>query len=173
MFVDVSNVPFQGFWHMQMHPGTENQNWDVHKILETYRFIGLYGQPENWKNKRASAFIRNFLSAMRVNDIVAIRKGNKLIALTQVIGGAYDIRKDRSFYTTEKESPLVDWITYRRPVKILDMMREEMKAGLKFPEWQETLTRCTEGTPSTQIVKEWFKKVQEALKAKGERIVLV
>ncbi|WP_104696187.1 hypothetical protein [Helicobacter salomonis] len=170
MFVDVSSAPF---WHMQMHPGTENQNWDVHKILETYRFIGLYGQPENWKNKRASAFIRNFLSAMRVNDIVAIRKGNKLIALTQVIGTAYDIRKDRSLCMIEKEDDLVSWITYRRPVKILDMTCEEMKAGLEFPEWQDTLTKCTEGALTTQIIMGWYEKVGEALKAKGERVILV
>ena len=31
---------------------------------------------------------------MKVNDIVAIKNGGKLIALVQVIGGAYEVNDD-------------------------------------------------------------------------------
>ncbi|BDR28121.1 hypothetical protein [Helicobacter suis] len=162
------------FWHMQMHPGgTPGQLWKEREILEKYSFIGLHGLTENWKNKRAFVFIRDFLNAMRVNDIVAVRKGNKLIALTQVIGTAYDIRKDRSLCMVEKEDDLVSWITYRRPVKILDIIHEEMKVGLKPPRLQDTLTKCTADAPISQIITAWYEKVQDSLKAKGKEIVLV
>ena len=33
---------------------------------------------------------------MKVNDIVAIKNGGKLIALVQVIGGAYEVNDDES-----------------------------------------------------------------------------
>ena len=48
---------------------------------------------------------------MEVNDIVAIKNGGKLIALVQVIGGAYEVNDDSSE---------TDWIVFRRPILILD-----------------------------------------------------
>ena len=42
---------------------------------------------------------------MKVNDIVAIKNGGKLIALVQVIGGAYEVNDDESE---------TDWIVFRR-----------------------------------------------------------
>ena len=47
---------------------------------------------------------------MEVNDIVAIKNGGKLIALVQVIGGAYEVNDDSSE---------TDWIVFRRPIRIL------------------------------------------------------
>ncbi len=85
----------------------------MRQILEKYGFIGL----ADWEENKGQ--IRDFLEVMRVNDIVAIKHGQQLVALAQVIGGAYNI--DRAFC---EEDPLVDWIHYRRPVKILDWAKE-------------------------------------------------
>ncbi len=107
---------------------------------------------------------------MRVNDIVAIKHGQQLVALAQVIGGAYNIHKDPGLRVSEEEDPLVDWIHYRRPVKILDWAKE----GQTIPQGRGTLNKCVSlGTKTSQIIMGWYEKVQEALKAKGERVVLV
>ncbi|GAA6858186.1 hypothetical protein CHC121_13120 [Helicobacter pylori] len=44
MVVDVSSIPFQEFWHMQIHQQHLQVRWDVHdvhQILEECHFIGL------------------------------------------------------------------------------------------------------------------------------------
>ncbi|MCQ2728469.1 pyruvate kinase, partial [Helicobacter pylori] len=85
MVVDVSSIPFQEFWHMQIHQQHLQVRWDVHdvcQILEEYHFIGL----ADWEESKGQ--IRDFLEVMRVNDIVAIKHGQQLVALAQVIGGA-------------------------------------------------------------------------------------
>ncbi|GAA9657510.1 hypothetical protein HpHCM49_15530 [Helicobacter pylori] len=110
MVVDVSSIPFQEFWHMQIHQQHLQVRWDVHdvhQILEEYHFIGL----ADWEESKGQ--IRDFLEVMRVNDIVAIKHGQQLVALAQVIGGAYNIHKDRALCVSEEEDPLVDWIHYR------------------------------------------------------------
>ncbi len=167
MVVDVSSIPFQEFWHMQIHQQHLQVRWDVHdvcQILEEYHFIGL----ADWEESKGQ--IRDFLEVMRVNDIVAIKHGQQLVALVQVIGGAYNIHKDRALCVSEGEDPLVDWIHYRRPVKILDWAKE----GQTIPQGRGTLNKCVSpGIETSQIIMGWYEKVQEALKAKGERVVLV
>ncbi len=163
MVIDVSSIPFQEFWHMQIYQQHQQVRSDVHdvrQILEKYGFIDL----AHWKENKGQ--IRDFLEVMRVNDIVAIKHGQQLVALAQVIGGAYSII-DRAF---SEEDPLVDWIHYRRPVKILDWAKE----GQKIPQGRGTLNKCVSpGAETSQIIMGWYEKVQEALKAKGERVVLV
>ncbi|MGL2877124.1 pyruvate kinase [Helicobacter pylori] len=165
MIIDVSSIPFQEFWHMQIHQQHMQQTWsvlEVRQILEKYSFIGL----ADWEEDKGQ--IRDFLEVMRVNDIVAIKHGQQLVALAQVIGGAYNIHKDRAL--CEEEDSLVDWIHYRRPVKILDWAKE----GQKIPQGRGTLNKCiSPGAETSQIILGWYEKVQEALKAKGERVVLV
>ncbi|WP_104625396.1 pyruvate kinase [Helicobacter felis] len=167
MFIDVSNVPFQEFWHMQIHQQHMQVKWDVvdvRQILEKYSFIGL----ADWKEGEEQ--IRNFLEVMRVNDVVAIKHGQQLVALTQVIGGAYDIRKDRALCFSEEKNPSVDWMHYRRPVKILDWASE----GQTIPQGRGTLNKCiSPGAETSQIIMRWYEKVEESLKAKGQRVVLV
>ncbi len=162
MVIDISSIPFQEFWHMQIHQQHQQERWDVHdvrQILEKYHFIGL----AHWEEGKGQ--IRDFLEVMRVNDIVAIKHGQQLVALAQVIGGAYNI--DRAF---SEEDPLVDWIHYRRPVKILDWAKE----GQKIPQGRGTLNKCVSpGAETSQIIMGWYEKVEKALKAKGERVVLV
>ncbi|GAA7294333.1 hypothetical protein HpM024_13530 [Helicobacter pylori] len=150
MVVDVSSIPFQEFWHMQIHQQHLQVRWDVHdvcQILEEYHFIGL----ADWEESKG-------------------QNGQQLVALAQVIGGAYNIHKDRALCVSEEEDPLVDWIHYRRPVKILDWAKE----GQTIPQGRGTLNKCVSpGTETSQIIMGWYEKVQEALKAKGERVVLV
>ncbi|WQY47985.1 pyruvate kinase [Helicobacter pylori] len=159
-------VDVQKFWHMQIHQQHQQERCDVHdvhQILEKYHFIGL----ADWEDSKGQ--IRNFLEVMRVNDIVAIKHGKQLVALAQVIGEAYNIHKDRALCVSE-EDPLVDWIHYRRPVKILDWAKE----GQTIPQGRGTLNKCVSPRAETsQIIMGWYEKVQEALKAKGERVVLV
>ncbi len=169
MVVDVSSIPSQKlkFWHMQIHQQHMQVRWDVHdvrQILEEYHFIGL----ADWEEGKGQ--IRNFLEVMRVNDIVAIKHGKQLVALAQVIGVAYNIHKDPGLRVSEEEDPLVDWIHYRRPVKILDWAKE----GQTIPQGRGTLNKCVSPeTETSKIIIGWYEKVQEALKAKGERVVLV
>ncbi len=160
MIIDISSIQF---WHMQIHQQHQQVRCDVHdvhQILEKYHFIGL----ADWEEGKGQ--IRDFLEVMRVNDIVAIKHRQQLVALAQVIGRAYNI--DRAL--CEKEDPLVDWIHYRRPVKILDWAKE----GQKIPQGRGTLNKCVSpGAETSQIIMGWYEKVQKALKAKGERVVLV
>ncbi len=158
MVVDVSSIPSQTFWHMQIHQQHMQVRWDVHnvyRILEEYHFIGL----ADWEEGKGQ--IRNFLEVMRVNDIVAIKHGQQLVALAQVIDGAYNIHKDRELCVSE-EDPLVNWIHYRRPVKILDWAKE----GQTIPQGRGTLNKCVNPeTKTSKIIMGWYKKVQEALKS--------
>ncbi|WP_285758177.1 pyruvate kinase [Helicobacter heilmannii] len=137
---------------MQLSQQHMQEAWsvlDVRQILEKYSFIGL----TDWSEGEEQ--IRDFLEVMRVNDIVAIKHGQQLVALTQVIGGAYDINQDRSLPIAEKEDPLVDWMHYRRPIKILDWAK-----GQTIPHTQRTLTKCKdENKPTNRIIKGWYEKV--------------
>ena len=92
---------------MQMHPDDQSFSEVLHSILENKKIIGFrkMGWRTGWKK-------RTFFNRMKVNDIVAIKNGGKLIALVQVIGGAYEVNDD-----DESET---DWIVFRRPIRVLD-----------------------------------------------------
>ena len=88
---------------------------------------------------------------MKVNDIVAIKNGGKLIALVQVIGGAYEVNDDESE---------TDWIVFRRPIRVLDWDIW----GKTLPQPRKTLVICSsENAETTKIIKEWHEKVNEVL----------
>ena len=78
------------YWHMQMHP-TSQIDWaqkHLDWVLEHRQFIGL----GEWAGGEAE--IHTFKNEMEVNDIVAIKRGQELVALVQVIGGAYFVPRD-------------------------------------------------------------------------------
>ena len=77
----------------------------LHSILENKKIIGL----GKWAGGQVEK--EDFFNRMKVNDIVAIKNGGKLIALVQVIGGAYEVNDDESE---------TDWIVFRRPIRVLD-----------------------------------------------------
>lgn len=136
------------FWHMQMHPTdeiefSENIDW----ILEHKKIIGL-GQ---WKDGEEQ--ISTFINQIKVNDIVAVKRGSELIALVQVTGGAYKV--------TDDINPETRWIINRRPIRVLDWAIEPKK--LKQP--RGTLNRCAnDDVETTQTIKQWYKDVMKSFK---------
>ena len=84
--------------------------------------------------------------------MVAIKNGAKLIALVQVIGGAYKVVGDGS---------KIGWIQHRRPVRLLDWELENKK----LPQPRGTLEKCVNDDAQTsQIIREWHKRVIESFK---------
>ena len=70
------------YWHMQMHPDDKSfAEVHIYSILESKKIIGL----GEWND--GESIISSFKNDVKVNDIVAIKNGAKLIALVQVIGG--------------------------------------------------------------------------------------
>ena len=135
------------YWHMQMHPNDKSfADKNVYSILEQQKIIGLGDWPGG------QAVIAEFQNEMEVNDVVAIKNGSKLIALVQVIGGAYCVDKDTS---------KTDWIVHRRPIRLLDWELEE-KA---LPQPRGTLDKCVdENASTTKIITEWHERVMESFK---------
>jgi hypothetical protein len=138
------------YWHMQMHPNDKSfADEHVYSILEHKRIIGL----GNWEEGRA--VIAAFQDEMKVNDVVAIKNGAKLIALVQVIGGAYHVDNDG----TE-----IGWIEYRRPIRMLDWELDEKT----LPQPRGTLEKCVnKNAPTTQIISEWHGRVVESFKKRN------
>lgn len=138
------------FWHMQMFPGEAAGFAEkVPYILQHYQFIGL----GDWEEKKHQ--IPDFCERMKVNDVVAIKNGSRLVALVQVIGGVYEVSDDPSE---------VGWIVYRRPIRVLDWAIDE-----KFlPHPRGTLNICeSEEAKTTEIIKDWYENVVRSFKLRG------
>lgn len=137
------------YWHMQMHPNEISfSNKKVFSILEHKKIIGL-GEWEKGESK-----ISTFINDMKVNDIVAIKNGAKLIALVQVIGGAYAVDDDSSE---------TGWIENRRPIRVLDWDIWDKT----LPQPRGTLEKCVNDVETTKIIKEWHKRVLTVLEKRG------
>ena len=136
------------YWHMQIHPDDEKFSKKyLYKILEHKKIIGL----GDWE--RGGKVIQKFKEEMQVNDIVAIKDGSILIALVQVIGGAYKIVDD--------DNKMTNWIAYRRPIRVLDWEIEDKT----LPQPRGTLTKCvSQNAPTTKIIKDWHKRVEKSFK---------
>lgn len=134
------------YWHIQIHPDDRSfADEMVYSLLEHKKIIGLGQWPEG------ETVINDFKTRMKVNDIVAVRTGQQLIALVQVIGGAYEVTEDPSD---------IGWIVHRRPVRILDWMLE--KTEFSYP--RGTLKICLdENADATKTIKGWHKKVEKSL----------
>ena len=138
------------YWHMQMHPDDPSfSKENLYPILENKKIIGL----GDWVDGKE--VLLNFINKIEVNDIVAIKNGSKLIALVQVIGGAYKVDDDQSE---------MGWIKHRRPVRILDW---ELW-GKTIPQPRGTLIKCVSSeVETTKIIKEWHQKVDTVLRKRG------
>ena len=138
------------YWHMQMHPDDKSfADEHVYSILEHKKIIGL-GDREG-----GLSVITAFQDEMKVNDVVAIKNGAKLIALVQVIGGAYHVGND----DTE-----IGWIEHRRPIRILDWELDEKT----LPQPRGTLEKCVNTkAPTTQIISEWHSRVVKSFKKRN------
>jgi len=129
------------YWHMQMHPDDKSFAEEyVYSILEHKKIIGL----GNWK--KGEGIIEVFRNQMKVNDVVAIKNGAKLIALVQVIGGWYEVTSDPTD---------MGWIENRRPIRVLDWELDDKK----LPQPQGTLNKCVNNVDTTKIIKEWHSRV--------------
>lgn len=134
------------FWHMQMHP-TDNMEFsqNIDWILEHKKIIGL-GQWPGGKDQ-----INQFINDIQVNDIVALKRGEKLIALVQVTGGAYKV--------TDDTNPDMAWIVNRRPIRVLDWAIEERT----LPQPRGTLNRCASNdVETTKVIKDWYQRVMKS-----------
>lgn len=138
------------YWHMQMHRdnvyGAEAE--DIWSILEHKNIIGL----GDWKDGQEQ--IHAFKEDMHVNDIVAIKNGASLIALVQIIGGAYKVEE------SDKDSGIA-WIVYRRPIRILDWATD----GETIEQPRGTLNVCKDqNAATTKTIKNWHEKVCNIMK---------
>lgn len=138
------------YWHMQIHPDDQSFADDhIYSILEHKKIIGL-GQ---WNGGQDTIDI--FVNKMKVNDIVAIKNGSKLIALVQIVGGAYKVENDDSE---------AGWIKNRRPIRVLDWELWEKR----IPQPRKTLSICVSNdAETTKIIKEWHKRVNIILAKRG------
>ncbi len=143
------------YWHMQMHPDDQNfSSENLHLILENKKIIGL----GEWAGGQSE--MDDFVRRMQVNDIVAMKNGGKLIALVQIIGGAYKVTDDESE---------TNWVVYRRPIRVLDW---EIW-GKTLPQPRKTLVICSsESAETTKIIKEWHQKVNAVLTKRGVSLVV-
>lgn len=146
------------FWHMQMHPdGNRELAKEIPHILEHRGFIGLGHWHDDDGNPDPQIAIFN--DKIQVGDIIAIREGERFIALVQVIGGAYR--------TDEPATQSTHWIKHRRPVRVLDW-EVDGKDHRYCPDCRPTLRRCgSDDAKTSQIIKEWYTKVAKSLTARG------
>lgn len=132
----------KNYWHMQMYPDDYPEFFDQYGkiILQHQKFIGL----GNWKDGKSQ--ISAFREKIKIGDIVAIKKGEKLIALVEVMSPAYQI------VPSSQNRPL-DWLIYRRDIKVLTWAEDNQT----IPMARGTLVRCAnEDKETTQIIQHWY-----------------
>ncbi|WP_224651396.1 hypothetical protein [Pectobacterium versatile] len=137
------------YWHMQMHPDDKSfADEHIYNILENKKIIGLgeWGEGE--------AIISAFKNDVKVNDIVAIKNGAKLIALVQVIGGDYAVHDDNSE---------IGWIEHRRPIRVLDWEIWDKT----LPQPRGTLVKCVNDVETTRIIRDWHTRISVVLTKRG------
>lgn len=132
------------FWHMQLHPNDISWNRES-EVLRKTGYIGL----GDWSEQLSQQ--SNFENRMSLGDIVAVKRGGTLIALTKVIG---------NYEYTDHVTDL-DWFVRRRQVEILDWYHDEYNYYV-FP--RGTLTKCdmkNSDSITNQTIKKWYEKVME------------
>jgi len=137
------------FWHMQLHP--DDINWKKEeKLLRETNYIGL----GDWDERISQQ--ESFEKRMQIGDIVAIKRGGDLIALTKVTS---------DYEYTDQVSDL-DWFVRRRKVEILDWYQDNYDYYV-FP--RGALTRCDMNNSdaiTNKTIKGWYKKIMSEQKIK-------
>ena len=137
------------FWHMQLHP--DDINWKKEeKLLRETGYIGLGDWDEQVSQQES------FEKRMLIGDIVAIKRGGSLIALTKVTS---------DYEYTDQVSDL-DWFVRRRKVEVLDWYQDKYDYYV-FP--RGTLTRCdmnNSDAVTNKTIKGWYKKIMSEQKIK-------
>lgn len=137
------------FWHMQLHPNEISWKREQELLLET-GYIGLEPSEDQLSQQK------NFEEKIVVGDIVAIKRGQQLIALTRVCGK----------YEYANETTDLDWFNRRRKVDVLDWYQDSYNYSVSS---RGTLTRCDVNNSDavTNItIKSWYKKVMNEQKIK-------
>jgi len=132
------------YWHMQLHPG-DKPEWNLEReVLKNYQLIGMGVWEEDASQQNS------FEKVMDIGDIVAIKRGEQLIALTEVIG---------DYEYAEGEEGRVDWFERRRKIKVLDWYNDAYKL---YVSPRGTLTRCNVGGDalSTNSIIKWYKMLK-------------
>ena len=137
------------FWHMQLHPDNSNLGQEKDILKKTSLIgIGIWDKPDEDKRQE-----RKFVQQMDVGDIVAIKKGATLIALTKVVG---------EFEYKDDVDKSLDWFQRRRKVEILDWYRDSYDY---YTAPTAALTRCdmeyNSEVPTNKSIKEWYEKVMK------------
>ncbi|MFK4002094.1 AAA family ATPase [Psychrobacter namhaensis] len=137
------------FWHMQLHP--DDINWKKEeRLLRETGYIGLGDWDEQISQQES------FEKRMLIGDIVAIKRGGSLIALTKVTS---------DYEYTDQVSDL-DWFVRRRKIEVLDWYQDEYGYYV-FP--RGTLTRCdmnNSDAVTNKTIKGWYKKIMSEQKIK-------
>lgn len=137
---------------MQLHP--DWQQWGKEKeLLEKKSVIGL------GKTDSKIAYI-NFKDDMSKGDIVLVKNGSKVIALTEIIGNFTDAKVN--------DDDRLDWFRYSRKVKVLQYATSDM---ISFPQPRKTIQQAiNKYTLSYQYIDKWHKDILENEKSKGLKI---
>lgn len=137
------------FWHMQLHP--DDINWKKEeRLLRETGYIGLGDWDEQISQQES------FEKRMLIGDIVAIKRGGSLIALTKVTS---------DYEYTDQVSDL-DWFVRRRKVEVLDWYQDKYDYYV-FP--RGTLTRCDMNNTdavTNKTIEGWYKKIMSEQKIK-------
>lgn len=134
------------YWHIQLHPN-DRQNFPaqrIKEILEQKTIIGV----GDWED--GDATIKDFYERMNIGDIVVVKQGQDPIAITRVIGDAYnEANADQNF----------DWFPFRRRVEVLDFYKSEY--NFQIPQPRGTLSICNDLTNATsQVIINWYRMYQ-------------
>jgi len=130
------------YWHIQLHPTNEQDNYDTGKIVQETKLIGL----GDWSKGEAQR--KQFENEMKIGDIVLVRKGARAKALVEVTG---------EFEDTLSEPTGLAWFQFRRKVEILEMANENMPS---FPQPRGTLQKSiNKYTQTYNYIDGWYKKI--------------
>ena len=126
---------------MQLHPNNPSFGKEI-DILKQRSLIGL----GNVSEKRDQ--LSQFSNEMKIEDIVLIKRGQLALALVEVVG---------KFEETEYINLELDWFSYRRKIKILEILKE---AKTDFPQPRGTLSKAIDPKTKTyQYINDWYNRI--------------
>ncbi len=137
------------YWYMQLHPN--DREWKrEEELLEKTGLVGIKSTNLNE--------LDNFKEKLDVGDIVLIRRGNQSIALVEVIGEFEDSSIhtiDSENYISDDDITRLDWFRYRRKVKILSFIDDNIDVSLE----NKSLIKPRKGKNPYKFIENWHKKI--------------
>ena len=135
--------------------------------LENKGFIGMGKWDASHEQNEA------FVKQMKTGDIVGVLIFDRLVALVQVTAPAVELDSEKREYPggygyrAFGENNKLDWLVYRRPVRVLDWnvgnVRPAIDAGRSA-----TLVHCSDlNAPSNKAIVDWFNDVRASFEKRG------